>query len=601
VRNPLGERTLVTLLVVPTAIAVTMLAIVQYRWSEEVRSATNVRLADTLQMSMMSWHLNLFRDLSDVCLRVRLDSDSLSAHALEQKVQRFHEQQAGAEYPDLVSQFNLLTADPALPSLRWNATARHFEPAERSAPLTALRDELSRSAPPGPAAVVASRSGDTNPLAYTSSDLRGWRFDARLPGMLRPISTDRSVFDGAPRQGRPVPAWLVIQLDRDVMSSKVLPELAARYFSGVDGLDYQVALVTGTRPRRVLYSSDADLAAQDPLDADGRMNLFGRPVDDTIASPLYVFHTPSRSVAPPIAVSTAWFPLSGDPPPHDDWQLVIRHRRGGSLGAFAAQIHRRDLTISFGLLLLLVISMTMWIIISHRAQRLARLQMNFVTAVSHDLRTPLTIISSAADNIALGVVRERQQIEQYGTVIGSQARRLAAMVEQVLLFASIREAAHPPVLRPIEVSEMIDATLAASAELIQAARVNVERHIEPDLPPVMGDPFGLSQCLQNLITNALKYGGESAWLGVRAALAENGNGPEIQVSVSDRGIGIAAADLRQIFKPFYRSPSVAATSIRGAGLGLAVAKGVAEAMNGHLSVTSMPGHGSTFTLHLPCA
>ena len=168
--------------------------------------------------------------------------------------------------------------------------------------------------------------------------------------------------------------------------------------------------------------------------------------------------------------------------------------------------------------------MTMWIIISHRAQRLAKLQMNFVTAVSHDLRTPITIISSAADNIALGVVHERQQVAQYGTVIGSQARRLSAMVEQVLLFASIRDSSHRYVLRPIEVSEMIDTTLAASAELIQAARVSVERDIEPNLPPVMGDPFGLSQCLQNLITNALKYGGEPAWLGVRAVLAKNGNG-----------------------------------------------------------------------------
>jgi signal transduction histidine kinase len=117
----------------------------------------------------------------------------------------------------------------------------------------------------------------------------------------------------------------------------------------------------------------------------------------------------------------------------------------------------------------------------------------------------------------------------------------------------------------------------------------------------MGDAFGLSQCLQNLITNALKYGGEPAWLGVRAVLSKNGNGPEIQVSVSDRGMGIAASDLRHIFRPFYRSPSVAATQIHGTGLGLAVAKSVAEAMNGHLSVISAPGEGSTFTLHLPCA
>ena len=243
----------------------------------------------------------------------------------------------------------------------------------------------------------------------------------------------------------------------------------------------------------------------------------------------------------------------------------------------------------------------MWIILGHRAQRLAKLQMNFVTAVSHDLRTPITIISSAADNIARGVVHERQQVAQYGTVIGSQARRLSAFVEQVLLFASIRDSSHRYVLRPIDVADAIETTLAASAELIQASRVTVERDIEPNLPPVMGDSFGLSQCLQNLITNALKYGGEPAWLGVRAVLAKNGAGTEIQVSISDKGIGIPPSDLRHIFRPFYRSPSVTATQIHGTGLGLAVANSVAEAMNGHLTVVSVRGEGSTFTLHLPCA
>ena len=393
----------------------------------------------------------------------------------------------------------------------------------------------------------------------------------------------------------------MIQLDVDVIGRQVLPELANRYFSGVDGLDYQLALVAGTRPRRVIYSSDPSFAVEDPLDADGRMNLFGRRLDQAVASPLYVFHQPSRSVAPPVAVSMAWFPLLGEHPLQDDWQLVVRHRRGGALGTFVEDIHRRDLSISFGLLLLLVISMTMWIILGHRAQRLAKLQMNFVTAVSHDLRTPITIISSAADNIARGVVHERQQVAQYGTVIGSQARRLSAFVEQVLLFASIRDSSHRYVLRPIDVADAIETTLAASAELIQASRVSVERDIERNLPPVMGDSFGLSQCLQNLITNALKYGGEPAWLGVRAVLAKNGAGTEIQVSISDKGIGIPPSDLRHIFRPFYRSPSVTATQIHGTGLGLAVANSVAEAMNGHLTVVSVRGEGSTFTLHLPCA
>ena len=521
-----GERALAAVLVVPTAIAVIMLAVVQYRWSEEVRSATSVRLADSLQMSMMSWHLNLFRDLSDVCVRIRMDANRMAGHELEQIVGQFEEQQASAEYPDLASDLTLVPREPEFPSLRWNTTTGKFEPVQASR-LKELVEHFSGSSAAAMSAMhVLPRPAETNELADTSGGLRGWRFDPNLPALLREISTDTSVFDGGSRPHRSVTAWLAIQIDADVLGGRVLPELARRYFTGVDGLDYQVALVAGTRPRRVIYSSDSSFAVRDPVDADGRMNLFGRPLTEALASPLYVFHTPSPSIAPPIAVNMAWFRLFGDVPREDDWQLVVRHRRGGALGTFVEEIHRRDLTISFGLLLLLVISVTMWVIIGHRAQRLAKLQMNFVTAVSHDLRTPITIISSAADNIALGVVQERQQVAQYGAVIGSQARRLAALVEQVLLFASIRESSQRYALRPLDVAEVIDTTLAASAELIQASHASVESNIERNLPSVMGDPFGLSQCLQNLITNALKYGGEPAWLGVKAVPEKNGNGAE---------------------------------------------------------------------------
>jgi signal transduction histidine kinase len=108
--------------------------------------------------------------------------------------------------------------------------------------------------------------------------------------------------------------------------------------------------------------------------------------------------------------------------------------------------------------------------------------------------------------------------------------------------------------------------------------------------------------VQNLITNALKYGSEQKWIGIQTRLAEHGlTGKEIQISVADRGIGIAPEEIRHIFEPFYRSPSVTAAQIHGTGLGLPLAKSIMEAMNGQVSVKSAPGHGSTFTLHLPCA
>ena len=185
-------------------------------------------------------------------------------------------------------------------------------------------------------------------------------------------------------------------------------------------------------------------------------------------------------------------------------------------------------------------------------------------------------------------------------MIGSQARKLFEMVEQILLFAAIREGQQRYSLRPLEVPEILDAALSGTSGLIRTAGFRVEQQVEPNLPQIVGDLPALSQCVQNLITNALKYGSEQRWIGIQARLAEHGmTGKEVQISVADRGIGIAPEELRHIFEPFYRSPSVTAAQIHGTGLGLPLAKSIVEAMQGQLTVRSAPGRGSTFTLHLP--
>jgi len=129
----------------------------------------------------------------------------------------------------------------------------------------------------------------------------------------------------------------------------------------------------------------------------------------------------------------------------------------------------------------------------------------------------------------------------------------------------------------------------------------IERQIEGDLPPVMGDLSALTQCLQNLVGNAVKYGGEKKWIGLMASrgTAENGTGPEVRISVADHGMGIERSELAHIFDPFYRSPRVVNMQIHGTGLGLSLAKRIAETMGGALTVASEISVGSSFTLHLP--
>ena len=559
-RLPFKERSISTIVVIPSAIIVIVLGVLQYRWSTSVSESTAVRLADSLQMSMMNWQKDFFRYFSEIGLALRIDPVEDAPGDVNQYVRRFEEWRAAAKYPALVSNVYVLRSNGAL---RLNSQTRRFEPSDWPAKFESLK---------------------------TASSEKGWLFDPNTPALLHPMIPESSA--------RAVD-WIAIELNRQEIETKILSDLSRTYFQGTDGLDYLVAIVG---PGHVMYSSDPGFGDPEPADADGTIDIFGRVQDRTLGSAVHVFHMPSDNKGPEPSVKIAWFPLLHDTPASLDWRMVVRHRRGGALGAFVTEMRRRDLAIGFGALLVLVVNMGMLIVTSHRAQRLAQLQMNFVTAVSHELRTPLTVIISGADNICNGVVETKQQLVQYGSVIGNQARQLFGLVERILLFAATRQGHQRYNLRPLDVPEVIDAALANAAGLIEAGHFTVEREIEPELPQVTADAPALSQCLQNLITNALKYGEEQRWLGIRAKLHENGSASkEIQISVSDRGIGISAADLPHIFEPFYRSPSVRAAQIHGTGLGLPLSQSLAEAMNGRLTVRSAPGRGSTFTLHLPCA
>jgi signal transduction histidine kinase len=585
------DRSFSTAVVIVGAVVVTVLAALQYRWSNQVSEATSVRLADSLQMSMINWHLDFFRDLSEIGLAMRMDPDSRYPDELEEYTRHFAEWRSQAKYPGLVS--NLYILKPSDQALRLNPTSRQFEPdvwpPEFRNLREALQDALRRSSP--------DRAGEGFPESFFSlgNPLAGWRFEPSIPALFHPIVSR------GPAREQPEPGdWVAIELNRTVIETQVLPALAQAYFRGTEGLDFEVAVVTGNQPGDVIYSSDPGFGGQEIANADGIMNIFGHVQDTVLGSPIHVFHRPSENTGPAAFGGISWFPLLQEGAEDQDWKLVVRHRRGGPLGAFVLEMRRRDLAISFGALFLLVISMAMVIIAGNRAQRLAKLQVDFVTAVSHELRTPLTVISSAADNIAHGVVEGKQQLAQYGTVIRNQARQLSGLVEQILLFAATGQGRQRYDLRPLEIPELIEAALASTRELVQSAQFTVECEIAPDLPAVRGDRSALSQCLQNLITNAVKYGGEQRWLGIRARVLETSmSGREVQISVSDRGIGISPADLPHIFEPFYRSPAVAAAQVHGTGLGLPLAQSIARAMKGRITVASQPGHGSTFTLHLP--
>jgi signal transduction histidine kinase len=276
---------------------------------------------------------------------------------------------------------------------------------------------------------------------------------------------------------------------------------------------------------------------------------------------------------------------------------LVQHQ-SGSLEAAVTGARRRNLAISFGVLLLLTVSIALLLDTSRRAQRLARQQMEFVAGVSHELRTPVAVIRSAAENLAHGVVGG-ERVKSYGQLLQTEAKRLGEMVERVLQYAGIESGLGYTTRVALPPSEIVEGAIDSSLPLLESSGVRVNRDIAADLPQVMGDAAALRSAVQNLIANAVKYGGGDHWVGIRAEHAVERRQSEVRITVSDHGAGIPASELPHIFDPFYRGADAVERQIHGNGLGLSLVKRIVAAHGGRVSVTTRAGAGSSFTIALP--
>src|SRR5262249_48411786 len=160
-------------------------------------------------------------------------------------------------------------------------------------------------------------------------------------------------------------------------------------------------------------------------------------------------------------------------------------------------VRNRNLIVSFGILSLLGASVIIIIINSRRAQQLARKQMEFVAGVSHEFRTPLSVIHAISENLADGLITDRQQIEQCGLVIRDDVRRVAGIVEQVMALAGAFRGKALYHICPVDLAGLIEQVLARSTGSIQDKAFHIEKEIEPDLPAVLADPTALASAVRN--------------------------------------------------------------------------------------------------------
>jgi signal transduction histidine kinase len=436
-----------------------------------------------------------------------------------------------------------------------------------------------------------------------------------------------------------------MELNLNYVRDKLLPDLLNRVMSGAGELEYDAAVFVNSDPAILIFESRPNVGRGILATADSSVILLpearpgppgppgagplrreGGPGPPRLRDrrpdrpqPAFQDKAPDRSRSAvrydgPDRPSPAEIGLDpgrpGDPddpgPPrfypdnNGRWRLSARHR-AGSLEVIVERARRRNIVVSAGALLLILSTVMLLVRLSRQAERLAALQMNFVTGVSHELRTPLTVIRTASFNLRGGVANRPEQVEKYGKLIQEESEKLTALVEQVLLFARAKSGQIIQERRPVAVRELIDGSLSASMAAAEA-QLSVEKSIEPNLPFVLVDEMAMTHALRNLIDNAIKYGTENnRWIGIFASIPCGEKDSAVEIRIADHGPGIPEDEQSHIFDAFFRGRRALENQVHGTGLGLNLAKKIIEANGGNLQVASAPATGTEFIVRLPIA
>ncbi len=536
--------------------ALIVLGVLQYRWLGQLADSERQRMKASIEFAASHFSDEFDRELTRLFIPFQGPLRDASAELAQR---RFDEWVSSARDPRLVKMIWFVPSEQIDQLQRLDPETHSVVPGEWTPELARAREVID-GAFHGRHRLRLVLPGDS--LLIVPSGERRRREGRPPPPPPPPPREGEGEFDRRPPPpeeggpGRP-PAFTIIQLDREHLTRDMLPELARRYFQ--EQYDFQIA---SEDRRDVLYRSDP---AHDPFKAELTVPIFR----------ILQFG-------------------NGEPPPggQESWVLDVRHRTA-PLEETVAATRRRNLLMTAGVLFVLAVSGFVLMMMLRRAEMLRRQQLEFVAGVTHELNTPLAALQSAGQNLADGVTHEPAQVSRYGAMIVKESRRLGDMVGQVLEYAGMqgRRARKPTGV--VNVGDAIGEAVAQTRWLCEQEQVKVDVEVDANLPQVAGDERSLSQALQNLIGNAVKYAGAAKWIGVRARR----NGAGVTIAVEDAGPGIAAEDARYVFEPFYRGRG--SDRARGSGLGLTIVKRIVYEHRGTITISRSSRGGAAFTIALP--
>ena len=288
----------------------------------------------------------------------------------------------------------------------------------------------------------------------------------------------------------------------------------------------------------------------------------------------------------------------GEALPH--WELGVYLLNPAKLTEAA-----RTLKITCGLLialLVLAIGVGSWLIVAdlNRQMTLARQKTDFVSNVSHELKTPLTSIRMFSELLAQGRITDPAKQQSYLGIITAEAARLTRLINNVLDFARLERGEKKYNFQATDLATVARETADAYRPHLEANGFKFECELPESAIMTNGDRDAVAQIVVNLLSNAEKYSGDRREISLRVA-SKNSSDPVAEVSVEDRGLGVPRGCEQKIFEQFFRAHDSLSSGIQGSGLGLTLARQIARAHGGDITYEARDGGGSRFTLRLRIA
>ena len=286
----------------------------------------------------------------------------------------------------------------------------------------------------------------------------------------------------------------------------------------------------------------------------------------------------------------------GEALPH--WEFAVYLLNPDKLNQ-TAQTLRLTLSLLIAALLL-AIGFGGWLIVADikRQLTLARQKTDFVSNVSHELKTPLTSIRMFSELLAEGRVSDPAKQKSYLQIISAEASRLTRLINNVLDFARLETGEKTYQFQPCDLIEVVRAAAETFRPHLEASGFKLWCVLPETKIPIHGDADALSQIIVNLLSNAEKYSGERKEISVEVASKQTPL-PYAEIKVLDRGSGVPRGSGEKIFEKFYRAHDSLGSGIQGSGLGLTIARQIARAHGGELTYEPRDGGGSCFSLRIP--